>query len=86
MCSCRCGIPNRNDHAVRRVELLRLRFSEGLPIREIAARWEEEPERVHYHYKRAREEFKEALREVVRTHDPCCAVEEECDRLLAALD
>jgi RNA polymerase sigma factor (sigma-70 family) len=70
------------DGAARRVELLRLRFVDDMPIREIAERWDEEPERVHYHYKRAREEFKAALREAVRLHDPEGPVEAECARLL----
>ena len=74
------------EQAVRRVELLRLRFVEGLPIREIAKQWEEEPDRVHYHYKRARGEFKAALRKVVSRHDPSACVEEECARLLGLLD
>lgn len=48
-----------------RTELLRLRFTEGMPIREIAAQWEMEPEAVHRAYRRAREEFRACLREVV---------------------
>ena len=71
--------------AERRIELLRMRFSEDLPVREIARRWGEEAERLHYHLKRAREEFKEALREIVRLHDPVGSVEEECARLLEHL-
>jgi RNA polymerase sigma factor (sigma-70 family) len=71
--------------AERRVELLRLRFTEGLPIRDIARRWDEDRTRVHYHYARAREEFQQALREVVRLHDPSAPVEEECLRLLEHL-
>jgi RNA polymerase sigma-70 factor (ECF subfamily) len=71
-----------SDGALRRVDLLRLRFVDDLPIREIARRWDEDPDRVHYHYKRAREEFKAALREVVRLHDSGGPVDEECARLL----
>lgn len=51
--------------AERRVELLRLRFSEDLPIREIAARWGADPVQVHRWYARAREEFHAALIEAV---------------------
>jgi RNA polymerase sigma-70 factor (ECF subfamily) len=74
----------RGDAAVRRVELLRLRFQEGLPIREIAARWGEEPSRVHHEYARARDEFREALLEVVGFHHPGPAAEvaAEAARLL----
>ena len=51
-----------------RVELLRLRFAEGLPIREIAAQWEVDPDAVHRAYGKAREEFKLCLRRVVAEH------------------
>jgi DNA-directed RNA polymerase specialized sigma24 family protein len=56
--------------AERRVELLRLRFHEGLPIRAIAERWKEDPEKVHREYSRARDEFQEALRNVVAGRYP----------------
>src|SRR5581483_3201874 len=56
--------------AVRRVELLRLRFYDGLPIREIAARWQADPAKVHHEYAQAREEFRAALRGVVAFHGP----------------
>src|SRR5829696_3818619 len=36
--------------AVRRVELLRLRFQDGLPIREIAKGWGEDTAKVHHEY------------------------------------
>jgi RNA polymerase sigma factor (sigma-70 family) len=51
-----------------RVELLGLRFREGLPIREIAAQWELEPSAVHRAYRKAREEFRQCLLEVVAEH------------------
>ena len=38
--------------------LLRLRFEEGLPIREIARRWDSDAARVHKHYARAREAYR----------------------------
>jgi RNA polymerase sigma-70 factor (ECF subfamily) len=72
---------SQGEAARKRVELLRLRFIEDLPIREIAERWGEEPNRIHYHYARAREEFKAALREIVRLHNPASAVEAECASL-----
>jgi len=58
-----------------RVELLRLRFAEGMPIREIAEQWEVDPDTVHRAYAKAREEFKLCLRRVVAEH----AVRSEVD-------
>ena len=70
-----------------RVELLRLRFHEGLPIREIARRWGTAAEVLHHEYARARQEFEAALREVVAFHHPGSPeeVEQECSNLLARL-
>ena len=56
--------------AQRRVALLRLRFRDGLPIREIAARWGEDAAKVHHEYATARDEFRAALRAVVVFHHP----------------
>jgi RNA polymerase sigma factor (sigma-70 family) len=77
----------RGAAAVRRVELLRLRFQEEMPIREIARLWAEDPAPVHHEYARARVEFKEALLEVMAFHHPGSpeAADEECARLLALL-
>jgi RNA polymerase sigma-70 factor (ECF subfamily) len=71
----------------RRFALLQLRFREGLPIREIAKKWGEAPERVHNQYRQARLEFREALMEVVAFHQPGtrAEVEEACERLLQSL-
>jgi RNA polymerase sigma factor (sigma-70 family) len=69
----------------RRVELLRLRFTEGLPVREIAARWGMEPTQVQYEYKCARDEFQTALNDVVRKHDPDGDAAAESARLLGLL-
>jgi DNA-directed RNA polymerase specialized sigma24 family protein len=63
------------DDAVRRVELLRLRFEEDLPIRTIAVRWGIDPAGLHRAYARARGEFREALLEVVAFHHPGTAAE-----------
>ncbi len=78
----------RGEEAVRRVELLRLRFAEGLAIREIARRWGEEPAVTHRQYARAREEFKEALREEVAFQHPGLPgeIERECQALLDLID
>lgn len=72
----------------RRYELLRLRFEEGLPIREIAARWAEEPAHVHHEYARARDEFRRHLVDAVTTYLDSPTPEEaeaECARLLEYL-
>ena len=73
--------------AVRRVELLRLRFHEGLPIRQIAERWNADPDVLHHEYARARREFKSALQAEVAFHLPgsADAVERECERLIQLL-
>lgn len=56
--------------AVRRVELLRLRFHEGLPIRDIATRWGADAAKLHHEYATARQEFHAAVRTVVAFHHP----------------
>jgi len=73
--------------AIRRVDLLRLRFQEGLPIRDIARRWNADPARLHHEYARARQEFLDALKDVVREHHPDIDgnLDTECSRLLASL-
>jgi RNA polymerase sigma-70 factor (ECF subfamily) len=77
----------RGEEAQRRVELLRLRFQEGLPIRDIAALWGAEASDVHRQYAKAREEFRTALRDIVLTHQPQAPddVDRECAQLLALL-
>ena len=69
------------EAVLRRVELLRLRFHEGLPIREIRRRWGSDPDAVHRDYARARREFQMALAEVVARHHPGSTpveIEHEC--------
>jgi RNA polymerase sigma-70 factor (ECF subfamily) len=75
------------DAASRRVELLRLRFQEGLAIRDIARLWQDDADRLHQEYARAREEFRAALREVVAFHSPGspAALDRECAALLGLL-
>jgi len=77
----------KGDKGRRQVELLRLRFWEDLPIREIARRWDEQAPKLHKEYARARESFKRALQEVVAFHNPGAvgATELECRRLLATI-
>jgi RNA polymerase sigma-70 factor (ECF subfamily) len=76
-----------DEAAVRRFELLRLRYSEGLAIREIAHLWETDADILHHEHARAREEYRQALLEVVAFHYPGTMkdVEEECRRILEAL-
>lgn len=73
-----------SDAARWRVEFLRLRFAEDQPIREIAKLSGRTAEALYQDQFRAREEFREALREVVRVHlgEGAEAIERECQRLL----
>ncbi len=75
------------EAARRRVELLHLRFHEGLPIRDIARRWDADAALLHHEYARARQEFKAALHEVMAFHHPGSAadIERECANLLSFL-
>ncbi len=56
--------------AQRRVELLKVRFGEDMPIRDIARLWNADAPRLHHEYATAREEFRAALRDVVAEHQP----------------
>src|SRR5262245_35192487 len=78
----KCG-----PEAAQRVELLRLRFEEDLPIRVIAERWGIEAARLHHAYALARQEFRAALLEVVAFHQPGspAELEQEAASLLKAL-
>ena len=60
----------RGPEAVRRVELLQLRFEENLPNRAIAERWGVDSAAVHHVYALARKEFRAAILEVVAFHHP----------------
>ncbi len=83
----RARAQERRGDDLRRVELLRLRFYEGMPIREIARLWDQDSARVHHEYAAARREFREVLREVVATYHPGPpeAVERECRELVRFL-
>ena len=78
---------DEGEPARRRVELLRLRFYEGLPIREIASRWQMESTVLYREYAQARREFKAMLFETISFYNPGSAaeIEEECARLLELL-
>ncbi len=77
----------RGPEAVRRVELLGLRFVENRPIREIAGLWAFDPATLHKSYALARKEFRQALLDVVVFHHPGSAaeLEKEAASLLKAL-
>jgi hypothetical protein len=60
----------RGPECVRRVELLRLRLHEGLPIRAIAENWGLAPEFLHHEYAQARREFERSLRAVIALENP----------------
>ena len=79
----RCG-----DAALRRVELLRLRFHEGMPIREIARLWGLDAASLHHEYARARQEFRSALRDVIASQHPGSPedVDRECAQLLSLFE
>jgi RNA polymerase sigma factor (sigma-70 family) len=72
---------------LRRVELLEMRFRGNLSIAEIAAAWKEEPSRVHHLYADAREDFRDALREIVagRSGVASADLERECEWMLEVL-
>ncbi|MEE8106362.1 MAG: sigma-70 family RNA polymerase sigma factor [Planctomycetota bacterium] len=74
-----------DDRAKKRVELLELRFGDGLPIREIAARWGADAAALHREYAKARSEFQDALREVVRDEEGGGpeSIEKECERMIS---
>lgn len=73
----------------QRVELLELHFQHGLSVPQVAERWGIDASRVHHMYADAREDFREALREVVsrRNGTPLgdAALERECDWMLEVL-
>jgi DNA-directed RNA polymerase specialized sigma24 family protein len=58
------------ERAVKRLKLLRLRFEEGLPIRDIAVLWNEDAAKLHHEYATAREEFSVALRQALAFQNP----------------
>ena len=76
-----------DERATRRHDLLRLRFQESLPIREIAARWKVDATELHREYPRARRDFRDALLAVMGFHHPGSKerIEKECARLLSIL-
>jgi RNA polymerase sigma-70 factor (ECF subfamily) len=74
--------------AVLRVELLRLRFHDGLSIRDIAAELQLDPAFVHHQYAKARRDFRKALGRVLerRSANGGNHVEALIDQLMELLD
>jgi RNA polymerase sigma-70 factor (ECF subfamily) len=70
--------------AARRVEILRLRFADALPVCDIAERLDLPRERAHREYARARREYKAALADLVRASEGGTdeEIDRECRRLL----
>lgn len=58
------------EAAQLRVRLLKARFQDGLPIRDIAAKWNVDAAKLHREYATARDEFRAALGAVVAFHLP----------------
>lgn len=73
--------------ALRRVELLQLRFREERSFTEIADLWNVDMKWLYKEAARARHEFKDALHEVVSFHNPGspAEIERECAELLSLL-
>lgn len=77
-----------DERSRRRVELLQMRFQRGLPIREIAAEWNEDAAKLHHEYATAKEEFRTALRSVVAFHQPTATpgeIDRACGELIGLL-
>ena len=56
----------KGESALRRVELLTMRFQHGIPIRHIADEWNVDAAILHREYAKARDEFRTAMRDVIR--------------------
>ncbi len=83
----RMQLAAQDDASRRRVEILRLRFEDGLAIRQIAELWMTAADAIHRDYARARQEFRAALSETVLESEGCSPehLQEECQRLLRML-
>ena len=77
-----------SDESKRRFTILRLRFHEGLPVREIAARTGMDPVIAHRQYASARTEFREVLRTTLGRHldRPGPATDDDLRELRALAD
>jgi RNA polymerase sigma factor (sigma-70 family) len=75
------------ERAPRWLELLELRYHDGLPIRDIARRWSVDAARLHHEFASARAAFRAALLATVARYHPGSTqdVEAECRQLLDLL-
>lgn len=79
---------DKGQESIERVELLRMRFYEGLPVREIAERRGVPAERLHREVSKGKAEFEAALRDVLSLHvgdGPRLQLEKQCEALLELL-
>ena len=72
---------------LQRVEILRLRFEDELPVREIATQLGLSPELVHKEYARARQGYRAVLEDVVAAHYPQSEdnLDERCREIMRLL-
>ncbi len=79
---------SKDQQGQRRMKLLRMRFEEGLPIRDIAQLWGTEVRLLYREYQQARKEFRAALVDVLgnQMDGTPAEVEQECRALLALLE
>jgi RNA polymerase sigma-70 factor (ECF subfamily) len=78
----------QGEAAMQRVDLLRMRFQEGMTVQEIARRMGMTPSRAWRVHRHARDEFRAMLHEVVSYHNPGTPgeVDRECARLVALFE
>lgn len=83
----RAQAEKEGPESLRRVEILKLRFGSSRPIREIAEELKMDAELAHVEYRKARAEFKRALRDEVLFHNPDSqsSIDQECLKLLELL-
>jgi RNA polymerase sigma-70 factor (ECF subfamily) len=77
------------EEAMKRFELLSLRFRDGLPIHEIASRWQVGVTQMYREFAKAKVEFRDALLAIVATQQPDASrdeVAQECMQLLDLLE
>lgn len=80
---------SRHPRTSARAELLRARFHEGRPLKDLAKEWGKSPEALYREFARARLDFQRALLNVVAGQIPGASSEEieaECRALLGKLE
>lgn len=73
--------------AVRRLQILRARFQDGVPIRDLARQWGEDATQLHRQFARAKRDFERVLRQLLAPRPDAAAAEldQEIDFLLSLL-